>query len=483
MASTMRVAFAASEYQADASIRPAAYTIAGSPEDGWEIVREGRAHLRLGPGYRLLQASHCGLCSTDLVRRHLPFPLPQVTGHEVVALGEHGEAVVVEINASHAARRLARAEWCAFCRSDLCTHCPERLVLGIHDLPGGFSPWLLAPIGNVLPVPAALSPATAMLAEPFAAALHAVQSLGLRDGDRIAVLGPRRLGALMIAALVAWRQRTGRRIEILAVARRPEMRALATDLGADDSIDVASARARPHLAQVVVDTTGSPDGLGLALELATREVHVKSTTGQPTLGLANLTELVVDELAVVPWNDADPVATSLPAPPLRVAAVLSDVPAHVARTLEARAIRVVTGDTPGALALALERDPTVPLGAADLAVVTSLAAVDEAIRPRAGHERGLVRARGVIAVVDSGQPRDALLTALLDKRLRIGTTRCGDLRAALDVLADPTTGLAERLGERLVTSRVAAVRLEDAFARATDPAIIKVAVTHPDGLL
>ena len=477
----MQVSFIASEYQADGSIQPAAYGFTGSPDDGWEIVREGRAHLRLGPGYRLLRASHCGVCSTDLARRHLPFPLPQVTGHEVVALGESGETVVVEINASHAARGLQRAEWCAFCRADLCTHCPERLVLGIHDLIGGFSPWLLVPIDSVLPVPAALSPSTAMLTEPFAAAWHAVQSLRLRDGDRVAVLGPRRLGALVVAALAAWRRRSGRRVEILAIARRAEMRALAKDLGADEVIDVAAAKARPQLAHVVVDTTGSPDGLALALELATREVHVKSTTGQPTLGLAHVTELVVDELALVPWTDADAGTNLLP--PARVAAVLSDVPADVVRALEARGLRVVTGETPAALATALERDPDVPLGAADIAVMTSLGAVDAAIRPRAGHERGLVRARGVIAVADTGQPRDELLTALLDKRLRIGTTRCGDLRAALDVLADPATGLAERLGERMVTSRIPAVRLEDAFARAADPAIIKVGVTHPDGLL
>ncbi|MGH7893680.1 MAG: alcohol dehydrogenase catalytic domain-containing protein, partial [Candidatus Binatia bacterium] len=341
----MRVAFTASEYQADGSIRRAAYGFAGSTEDGWQIVREGRDHVRLGPGYRLLQVSHCGVCSTDLARRHLPFPLPQVTGHEVVAQDESGAAVVVEINASHAARGLAPGLWCAFCRRDLSTHCPERLVLGIHDLPGGFSPWLLAPIGSVLPVPAALRLSTAMLVEPFAAALRAVQELGLHDGDRVAVLGPRRLGALVIAALAAWRLRTGRRIEILAIARRQEMRALATDLGADAAMDVAIASARRDLAHVVVDTTGSPTGLALALELATREVHVKSTTGEPTLGLAHLTELVVDELSLVPWIDAERGTTS-GKPPQGVAVVLSDVPADVDRALETRGFRVVRGDDP-----------------------------------------------------------------------------------------------------------------------------------------
>ena len=90
------VTFSAQEYQPDGTIRPAAYAFAGTTVDGWEIRREGRFHLRLGPGYRLLRASHCGVCATDLARRHLPFPLPQVTGHEVVAVDDHDRPVVVE---------------------------------------------------------------------------------------------------------------------------------------------------------------------------------------------------------------------------------------------------------------------------------------------------------------------------------------------------------------------------------------------------
>src|SRR5438477_4586229 len=130
-APAMSTAFTAPEYQPDGSIRSAKYAFAGSTENGWEIQREGRLHLRLGRGYGLLRTSHCGVCATDLARRHLPFPLPQVTGHEVVAADDGGAAFVVEINASHAARGLRERGWCPFCRHELATHCPERLVVGI----------------------------------------------------------------------------------------------------------------------------------------------------------------------------------------------------------------------------------------------------------------------------------------------------------------------------------------------------------------
>src|SRR5262245_36493283 len=135
--------FVAPEHRADGTLGTARYEIEGTTRDGWQVRRDDRPQLTLGPGYRLLRSRFCGICATDLARHRLPFPLPQVTGHEVVAQTDDGRLVGVEINASHAARELPRAEWCATCRRGLPTHCEDRLVLGIHALPGGFSPWIL----------------------------------------------------------------------------------------------------------------------------------------------------------------------------------------------------------------------------------------------------------------------------------------------------------------------------------------------------
>ncbi|HEV7731985.1 MAG TPA: alcohol dehydrogenase catalytic domain-containing protein [Candidatus Binatia bacterium] len=451
------VTFTAQEYQADGSIRPADYAFTGTTADGWEIAREGRPHLRLGPGYRLLEVSHCGICSTDLARRHLPFPLPQVTGHEVVARDEHGQAVVVEINASHAARGLDHAAWCAHCRVGMPTHCPERLVLGIHDLLGGFSPWMLAPVDGVVAVPAAMSPATATLVEPFAAALAAVRALDLTDGERVLVLGPGRLGSLVVAALAAWRRRTGGRFGILVAGRRPAALARARALGADEIATPTTS------ADVVVETTGSPDGLALALALATREVHVKSTTGQPTLGLRHLTEMVVDEVSLQPWTPGAIVPDGA-----STVVLLAHATDTLRRALVVAGLRPVTPDEARAL----------PLGGADVGVAATTAEVDALLRPVPGVERGLVRARGTILLAD-GDGGDDLVTMLRRRGLRLGSSRCGDFGAALDVLVDPT--LAHRLGEHMVTDIVPAARLEEGFARAAGGG--KVLVAHPGGLL
>jgi threonine dehydrogenase-like Zn-dependent dehydrogenase len=452
------VDFTAPEYQPDGSIRPARYAFDGSETTGWSVEREGARHLELGPGYRLLAVSHCGVCATDLARRHLPFRLPQVTGHEVVAQAEDGTAVVVEINASHAARALPHDQWCAHCRSGLATHCPARLVLGIHDLPGGFGPWLLAPTNAVVPLGAGIDRRTSALVEPFAAALHAVRTIAPNPSDRIAVVGPGRLGTLVVAALAAWRAAEAVAIEIVAVGRRDVHLERARSLGADETVRLDDAV--PESADVVVETTGSPDGLSLALAIARREVHVKSTTGQPTLGLRHLTELVVDEVSLAPLDDVAPGMSVVLAP---------SVSAAVAARLVRSGARIVTAAEAASL----------PLGAADAAVVTSLAELDATIRPSEGVEQGLVHARGRILVAD-GDPSTPLVAALLDRRLAVSTSRCGDLRAALGLLGDVRRGLGTLLGDALVADVLPAERLADAFASAAAGGA-KVVVTHPGG--
>ena len=450
------VAFTASEYQADGGVRPTPYAFDGSETGGWEIRRAGVVHRRLGAGYRLLRTSHAGVCATDLARRHLPFPLPQVTGHEVVAIDERGAPVVVEINASHAARGIDAG--CAHCARGLASHCPDRLVLGIHDLPGGFGPWILAPVHAVLPVPAGIAARGAVFVEPFAAALHAVRIVTRRPRRRIAVLGPRRLGMLVVVAAAAWRRRTGASYEILALARHPHLRDLARRLGADEAHDPAACA--PASADVVVDTTGSADGLVTALALARDEVHVKSTCGTSAAGLDHATALVVDELALA---RSDALATP-PAggPPYESVLALGAASASLPdlRRVDEAALDAM------------------PFRGADVVVAGSLADVDRAIRPHADGERGLVRPRGTIVLTSDASERTPLAAAIRERGLVVTSSRCGDFRAALDVLSDVPD-----LADRLVTATVPADRLADALAMAADPRHLKVVVTQPDALI
>ena len=462
------IEFRAAEYRSDQGFSEALLRFEGDPERGWRVTRNGRPHLELGPGYRLLRTLSCGVCSTDLARHFLPFPLPQVTGHELVAQDEHGARHVVEINASHHARGVDGG--CPFCAAGLHTHCPERLVLGIHDLPGGFGPWVLAPVGAALPLPDGVPTSAAVLVEPFAAALNAVTTARPREGERVAVLGPRRLGMLVVAALAGHRARSGTRYSITALARRPELLELARDFGADEGVLVAEGGAglEDGSFDLVVDVTGSPEGLALATRLAAREVHLKSTHGRPAVGLTHLTELVVDELAIGPLVEAaispgTRVAWTAAAAPaaglLRRARVRRDPDA--ARLLDLHAAEALPGELPRA----------------DVAVVGSPAELDRAVRPRAGDERSLVRPRGELLVHPAADTAGSpLLAAVVGRGLRLSSSRCGDFRLALELLAGDPELL--RIGEKLITHRFPASELARAFEVARTPACVKALVEH-----
>lgn len=467
----MQIRFDAPDYHADGSFSISSYEFEGSQDAGWKLQRNGESYLQLGPGYRPLQTLACGVCSTDLARQFLPFPLPQVTGHELVARDEAGQRYVVEINSSCRARG-ADSE-CAFCRNGLERHCPERIVLGIHDLPGGFGPWILAPQDAVIAIQDALSTRTALLIEPFAAALHGVARVAPRAGERVAVLGPRRLGMLTIAALAGFRERSGIDFEITALARRQPLVDLAVELGADEGIVVVgqgeSLESESH--DVVFDTTGTSDGFELAIRLARRELHLKSTHGQPASGLSHLTELVVDELSIAPMPDQGSIVArsasclgwlSSKSPPRLPESVVVHAGTDSARMLH----DIETHSEADAI-------PRV-----DAAVVDSAQQVDSVIRPDPEREVSLVRPRGEIWIHPDAELGDSssLLSAVQSRGLRLSSSRCGDFHEALTMLVESPS--LRELGERVMTHGFPAEEVAQAFEVAASPGCIKAYVSH-----
>lgn len=80
------IEFTAPEYQQDGHFINTSYRFSGNEHSSWNIYRQGKPWMTLGPGYVAVETLYCGVCATDLVRRHLPFPLPQIIGHEIVGL-------------------------------------------------------------------------------------------------------------------------------------------------------------------------------------------------------------------------------------------------------------------------------------------------------------------------------------------------------------------------------------------------------------
>ena len=180
-------------------------------------------------GHSLIKVTLAGICSTDLeiVRGYAGFQ--GVPGHEFVGIVQESDAdslvgrrVVGGINIG--------CGTCSVCIGDGPEHCPERAVLGIINHDGAFAELLTLANENLIPVPEEITDETAVFTEPLAAALRILEQARIRPTDRIAVVGPGRLGMLIGQVM----RLGGSHVTMLG--RRAESLALPIRLGLDSGL-------------------------------------------------------------------------------------------------------------------------------------------------------------------------------------------------------------------------------------------------------
>ncbi len=251
------------------------------------VVRDH--HLRDRPGESVLRLELGGVCATDLelVKGYMGFV--GVLGHEWVGIVEASEdaslvgaRVVGDINCP--------CGECSTCRAGRPTHCPNRTVLGIQGRDGAFSERFTLPTANLHRVPEGVAPEAAVFVEPLAAACEILQQVHVRPTDRVVVLGLGRLGQLCARVIAG----TGARVQ--GVSRNPARLALLPPgiegFTLADSGDVRGA-------DLVVDATGSADGLALAGSLLRPRGTLVLKTTVHDLGDVNPTGWVIDEITIV----------------------------------------------------------------------------------------------------------------------------------------------------------------------------------------
>jgi 2-desacetyl-2-hydroxyethyl bacteriochlorophyllide A dehydrogenase len=220
----------------------------------------------------VVRVAAAGLCGTDysIWSGDRPVAYPRIMGHEflgdVVAVARGvtrvavGDRVVVEPNYS-----CGRCPLCAEGNRNLCL---SRTAVGI-DADGGFAELARVPARCCWSVPAGLAEDDALLAEPLAVVVRAVQRGGVRPGETAAVLGAGTLGLLALQVLRA------RGARVLVVSRTPRRFELARRLGAE-ATHVAGEGALETTARafsgregvdLVVETAGTPEAAGHALSL------------------------------------------------------------------------------------------------------------------------------------------------------------------------------------------------------------------------
>ncbi|HFE39017.1 MAG TPA: hypothetical protein ENK06_11465, partial [Gammaproteobacteria bacterium] len=428
----MEVSFVAYEYRSDEIFHKAKYRYQGSIDNGWKIYCNDKLLESLGAGYELLQSLHCGICATDMVRAKLPFSLPQITGHEVVALFS-AQPVVVDINASHLARGVSHS--CYYCEHLMGAHCPDRLTLGIDRLPGGFSPYLLVPKNAIYPVPESIDPRLAVVIEPFAAALHAVESMTIYEGARVAVVGAGRLGLLLIFALALFRKGARLKFTIHGIVRHSALSNNCLLFGADEVLLTSDLVGKQY--DIVYDTSGSVSGFQQAMALANVSVHVKSTHGLPVDGFAQLTRFVIDELSLFPLADGQRDRLQAALSQNRKSYLLLDEKISQATknwivmnytrhtVLQCDLTHITISEMKQLL-------PKEGFKKFDFALVSSLSNLNKVIFfPGLGN---LLRAKGVLFWQGNGFEESALWAAFFKKSLSLYSSRCGDFPRAISMI-------------------------------------------------
>lgn len=226
-----------------------------------------------------------GICATDLEIQAGYMGFAGVPGHEFVGVARGGRLagrrVVGEINAA--------CGRCDRCARGMDRHCADRTVLGIVGRDGAFAESLSLPERNLHALPDAISDESAVFVEPLAAAFAIFEQVEIPAGTRVAVLGDGKLGLLCAQALAL----SGARVTLLG--RHERKLEIARRAGADARREVDAGATFP----LVVDATGSSDGLARALALVEPRGTVVLKTTTRDAPKESLAKIVIDEIRVV----------------------------------------------------------------------------------------------------------------------------------------------------------------------------------------
>ncbi|MBE0648683.1 MAG: alcohol dehydrogenase catalytic domain-containing protein [Bacteroidales bacterium] len=259
------------------------------------LVYDGKLSIQQVPdpvpaqGEVLIKVRYSSICNTDLeiIQGYMGFK--GILGHEFV--GEVvteksryvGKDVVGEINIS--------CGHCYMCQTGRRSHCTNRSVLGIFEHAGTFADYVVLPEKNLHVVPPNVELPNAVFTEPLAAALEIFEQTKINPTDNVFIFGAGKLG-LLIAQVF---RLSGCEYTVFDI--NPFKVEFARGLG------LPAKNLRTLLpderAEICVDCTGSPDGIGVAMNhLRPRgKLILKTTVADPAK--IDLNQIVVNELNII----------------------------------------------------------------------------------------------------------------------------------------------------------------------------------------
>lgn len=244
---------------------------------------------RAGPDDIIIKVEACGICAGDIKAADgaLSFwggggqpayiKAPMIPGHEFIG---H----IVELGANVAAKgqwklgdRIISEQivpcWdCRFCNRGEYWMCEPHDVYGFQDnVNGGFAQYMRFPKEAINhAVPADLPLEQAILIEPYACSVHAVNRGDIQFDDVVVLAGAGTLGLGMVGAI-----RLKSPKQLIVLDTRPERLELAKKFGADlvinpleeDAVAIVKSLTEGYGCDVYIEATGHPTGVTQGLDM------------------------------------------------------------------------------------------------------------------------------------------------------------------------------------------------------------------------
>lgn len=239
-----------------------------------------------GANQSLIKILLSAVCSTDkeILKGYRP-DFKGIMGHEFVGIVEEsdddsliGQRVVGEINEV--------CHECLYCKTGRPHHCLNRTTPGLSK-DGCFAEYMLLKTENLHIVPDTLSTEVAVFTEPLAAAFEIYEQVDIKPGTPVAVLGDGRL-ALCIANVLHLKG-----ADVTVIGKHDEKLRLFRDIArCTKEIDRESY-------EIVVEATGSPEGIRIALELVRKAGTIVLKSTYADNAQLNFSLVPVNEITIV----------------------------------------------------------------------------------------------------------------------------------------------------------------------------------------
>ncbi|MHA1772035.1 MAG: zinc-dependent alcohol dehydrogenase [Candidatus Thorarchaeota archaeon] len=224
----------------------------------------------LMPGETRIEVRAVGLCKSDLAiwQGEMEADLPLILGHEISGFVHESTDPSLRPGTPVTTEIFRFCERCYYCRHGMRQYCVDRRILGMTT-DGGLAEYVSVSTDMIHVLPEGVDAIAGTFTEPLASAIATVQAAPARKDEIVAIIGSGRLGLLTAQVYDA----AG--AEVYLIGKNHWKLGLARQLGLRHVIDNSQADWKRKILdntegagpRLVVDVTGTPEGLKTALQV------------------------------------------------------------------------------------------------------------------------------------------------------------------------------------------------------------------------